>query len=72
MTQNEPVPAASDIVKQYYELVRTLERLKQEVETTDFFGDTHDRYFEEERFLERVRAHVRDIQLVVDWYRDFV
>lgn len=49
----------------------TLERLKQEIEETEFFSDTHETFFEEERFLERVKGQVRDIQLVVDWYREF-
>lgn len=70
MTQ-DVYPQASEIVQRYHQLVMTLERLKQEIEETEFFSDTHETFFEEERFLERVKGQVRDIQLVVDWYREF-
>ncbi|KAG5357187.1 hypothetical protein CJU90_6011 [Yarrowia sp. C11] len=73
MTQEQPYAEkpATDIVKQYHQLLVTLERLKQEVEEASFFSDTHENYFEEERYLEKVKSQVRDIQQVVDWYRDF-
>lgn len=73
MTQDPPQdhPQATEIVQRYHLLVKTLERLKQEIEETEFFSDTHDTFFEEQRFLERAKGQVKEIQLVVDWYREF-
>lgn len=58
----------TEITLQYQILIKQLQAVKKELQEEEFFGDTHEDYFEEMRFLGRLMRHVGDIQEVARSY----